>query len=170
MTAPAGNTDGTEGAPATGDETQLGDAGKAALAAERKARRDAEKAAADALARVKAFEDANKSDLEKLTADRDTHRTRGDKAEAELMRYKAAVEAGLDLKFAARLQGSTLDELVADAKELAGQFTPKPPAPPAGTKPRERTPSGGGDPTSGDPALNGDPLLDALKSKLGITD
>ena len=49
------------------DDNGLGDAGKAALDAERKARRQADKDLKAALAKIQAFEDANKSETEKLT-------------------------------------------------------------------------------------------------------
>lgn len=49
------------------DTEQLGDAGKKALQAERKAAREAEKRAAAAEARVKEFEDAQKTESEKTT-------------------------------------------------------------------------------------------------------
>lgn len=55
--------------PATGDPTppaDLGDSGKAALDVERKARKAAEKAAADAAAELKKLQDANLSETEKL--------------------------------------------------------------------------------------------------------
>lgn len=52
--------------PTDGD---LGDAGKKALEAERKARRDAEKVARDTQAKLKEFEDRDKSDLQKLQDD-----------------------------------------------------------------------------------------------------
>ena len=56
----------TSGEPATGDATDtLGDAGKKALAAERAARREAEKRANDLAAQIKAAEDAGKTEAQK---------------------------------------------------------------------------------------------------------
>lgn len=173
MTAPAPST--TEPTtepttpPATGDPDTLGDPGKAALAAERKAKRAAEKAAADALARVKELEDATKSDAEKLQA-------RAEAAEKELaelrlgaLRREVADAKGIPAAMAGRLQGATRDELEADAAELA-KLLPKPdaaPAAPAGTKPTVATrPVNGGQPAA--LPLNGDPIVKALESKLGI--
>lgn len=172
MTAPntdgdTGSTDG--GAPATGD-AQLGDAGKAALAAERKAKRDAEKALTDALARLKDYEDRDKSDADKLTERASSAETRADTAERELLRLRVAVETKLPANLAERLQGTTEDELRADAAELlklVAPSTPEPPAPLPGAKPRERM-RGGGDPTGGAMPLNGDPIVNALNRKLGI--
>ncbi len=48
-------------------DAKLGDAGKAAIDAERKSRREAEKRAKDAEAKLKAIEDADASELEKAT-------------------------------------------------------------------------------------------------------
>ena len=59
-------TEQTSGEPATGDATDaLGDAGKKALAAERAARREAEKRAADLAAQIKAAENAGKTEAQK---------------------------------------------------------------------------------------------------------
>ena len=45
-------------------------------------------------------------------------RDRAVSAEAELAKYKAAEQTGLPLELAARLQGSTPEELAADAEKL----------------------------------------------------
>ena len=59
-------TETTGEAPATGDATDtLGDAGKKALAAERAARKEAEKRANDLAAQIKAAEDAGKTEAQK---------------------------------------------------------------------------------------------------------
>lgn len=72
----------TSPAPEVGDETKLGDPGKAALDAERRARRDAERQLKEATAQLQALQDAGKTDLEKALAraeaaekERDTYRT-----------------------------------------------------------------------------------------------
>lgn len=63
---PTEPTEQTSGEPATGDATDtLGDAGKKALAAERAARREAEKRANDLAAQIKAAEDAGKTEAQK---------------------------------------------------------------------------------------------------------
>ena len=65
-TEPTEPTEQTSGEPATGDATDtLGDAGKKALAAERAARREAEKRANDLAAQIKAAEDAGKTEAQK---------------------------------------------------------------------------------------------------------
>lgn len=104
--------------PGKGDPDQLGDAGKRALSAEREARQKAEKAAADALARVKQLEDADLSEKEKAEKERDEYRTSSESSRALLDRYEAAEEAGLPLSWAKRLTGSTKDEIVVDAKQV----------------------------------------------------
>ena len=164
------NTGTGDTPPATGDESQLGDKGKAALDAERAARKAAEKTARDQAAELQRYRDADKSEADKLAAREADIATR----EAALLRAEVATEKKLPVELAARLQGSTRDELLADADALAKLIpatapTP-PPARPAGGKPREVL-TGGGDPTgSGESGLplNGDPIVDALKNKLGI--
>jgi hypothetical protein len=58
------------------------------------------------------------------------------------LRLEIGYELGLPLAVAKRLQGSTRDELIADAEELVEQFTPKTP-PSSKPSPRLR---GGGSP------------------------
>lgn len=101
-----------------GDPDNLGESGKRALAAERDARKAAEKAAADALAKVKAFEDAQKTDTEKAAdALADAQKAAAESA-ARALRYEAAAAEGLPLSAAGRLVGDTLEALRDDAKAL----------------------------------------------------
>lgn len=60
-------TEGTENTPAEQTPEPLGEAGKAALQAERKARREAEKFTKDLQDRLAKFEEANQTEAEKLT-------------------------------------------------------------------------------------------------------
>ncbi|MEU1432138.1 hypothetical protein ABZ412_34230 [Nocardia sp. NPDC005746] len=107
--------------PPAPDEDDLGESGEKALKAERAARRAAEKAAResttreqDLAAKLKAFEDANKTD-----AERTAERIAGlEKDAAKALRYEAAEKTGLSLALAQRLKGSTLDEMIADAEDL----------------------------------------------------
>lgn len=62
------------------DEPTLGEAGQRALAEERKARRDAERAARQYRQKVEELEGATKSDVEKLIAERDRMRQELDEA------------------------------------------------------------------------------------------
>jgi hypothetical protein len=65
-TEPTEPTETTGEVPATGEPTEaLGDAGKKALAAERAARKEAEKRANDLAAQIKAAEDAGKTEAQK---------------------------------------------------------------------------------------------------------
>jgi chromosome segregation ATPase len=101
--------------------------------------------------KAKELEDANKSELEKLTEDREGHKGRADKAETSLRKLTVALEAapeGASLAHvravAKRLSGDTDEELAADAEELyellGSKATPKVPG-----KPKEAL-KGGGDP------------------------
>lgn len=169
MTAPAPSADtatSTE-TPATGDPNALGDPGKKALDEERAARKAAEKAARDTAAKLKEYEDRDKSEADKLA-----EREAGIAArELTILKHEVAAEAKIDPALAPRLQGTTRDELLADAKALAKQFPAAAPVPaivPGGGKPTEALPAGGGDPTP-PIALNDDPLLKALVAKVGPT-
>jgi len=131
--------------PATGPaEGDLGDAGKAALQREREARKAAEKAQKALEARVKEFEDAQKTE-----AERNAERIKKlEEDAAKALRYEAADKAGLALSLAPRLNGTTLDELVADAeqlKQLMGANAPAAPATPTTPKPDPRQGGGQGE-------------------------
>lgn len=114
----------TEDEKAKGDETtsepDLGDSGKKAIQAERDARKTAEKTATDALAKVKAFEDAQKTQSEKDAEARAELEKSNTENAAKVLRYEAAEKTGLPLAAAARLQGATLEDLIADAEVLKG--------------------------------------------------
>lgn len=136
----------TADTPPKDDSAQpLGDAGKKALSAERKARRDAEKALADAQAKVREFEQAQMSEQERLTAQLKEAQAAAAKATAEALRLRVAAEVGLDPELHEFLDGITDEEQMrARAKKLAAKASP--PAP-------KKTPDFGGgkrgeDPTS----------------------
>lgn len=128
----AGAGEGTpgEGAGEAGEEN-LGDGGKKALQSEREARKAAEKVAAEREARIRELEDATKSEEDKRN-ERFTALEESDRAkdttisglESRLLRYEVAAAKGLDLKAALRLQGSTKEELEADADEFSKAFVP----------------------------------------------
>jgi hypothetical protein len=175
MTAPQGTTEGTPATDSTTsatDDANLGDAGKAALTAERAAKRAAERDLATLRAELQAIKDKDASATDVATRKATEAEARATAAEAKLLRLTIATEKGLPANLAARLQGATEDELRADADELlklVGPAKTEPAKPKPTGKPRERL-SGGGDPTGGDAnALNGDPILAALHRKLGIT-
>jgi len=107
----------TTDAPKDG-EAALGDAGKRALDAERKARGDAERRAKEAEARIKALEDEGKSELERLQGQVAELTKRAEGAESKADRFEVAAAKGLSLAQARRLVGSTKEELEADAEEM----------------------------------------------------
>jgi regulator of protease activity HflC (stomatin/prohibitin superfamily) len=107
----------------------LGEGGKKALDAERRARRDAEKALREAQERI--------AELER----------------ADVVREVASAK-GLDPKLATRLKGSSREELEADADEFLAMVTPEERTGKVSGLPKEKL-RGGNDPTvdtSDDPA------------------
>lgn len=136
MEAGEGGDGGAEGAAdggqeeGAGDGTEhLGDGGKKALQSEREARKAAEKLATEREARIRELEDATKSEEDKRK-ERFTNLEKSDREketaiaerDAKLLRYEIAAAKGLDLKAALRLQGSTKEELEADADEFSKSF------------------------------------------------
>ncbi len=103
------------------------DAVKNALRSEREAAKEARKKAEDLAARVKKFEDKDKSESEKAAEEKATAERRAAEAETKLMRFEVAAAKGLDPKWASRLAGSTKEELEADAEKLAKEITPSSP-------------------------------------------
>jgi hypothetical protein len=112
-----------------GDPADLGDAGKKALAAERDARKAAEKATTDALAKVKAFEDAQKTEAEKAAEALTAAQQTAAESAAKALRYEVAAEKGIPLNAAMRLTGTTREELAADADVLKGLLGTTAPGP-----------------------------------------
>lgn len=140
----------TEGAPEHSDQEfpeGLGDSGKRALAANRKAAREAERKASEtqkrldaALAQLKEFEDASKSEAQKreeafeaARAEAASEKARAEAAANELMRYQVGAEKGIKPTLIGRLQGSTREEIEADADrllaDLGGLEAPRKPKP-----------------------------------------
>lgn len=118
--------------------------------------------AQQALVELQNVEDAKRSEVEKLTERNEQLLYRSTESDKALLRLRAALGAGIPTarvdEFASRLRGDTLEELTADAAELAVLFAP--------TKPERRS-----DPSQGagsDVRPVGNPLQAALESKLGI--
>ncbi len=114
----AGGAGGDNGGGGGGgdDTTAL----KSALAKERKR-------AADAEARVKNLEQSindGKSDGERVAATLQELRERADAADRRAMIAEVAVTKGLTTAQARRLQGTTIEEMEADADELLAAFKP----------------------------------------------
>lgn len=124
------------------------DAGaKKALEAERKARREAEKAKTALEKRLQEIEDRDKTESEKVADALKASEARAEKAEADLLRLTVASDKGLTPAQAKRLVGATKEELEADADEILEHFPAQ-----GVTPPPDRRPSpdlrGGGDPTA----------------------
>lgn len=119
--------------PAPADDEQLAEAGKKALAAERAARRKADKELADARAAIKEFEDRDKSEAEK-TADRIAA------LEAENQNYRQTEQrrewarevsdaTGVPTAVVEALRGDSLEALQASAELVAPAYAKTDPAP-----------------------------------------
>lgn len=68
--------------------------------------------------RLREFEDRDKTDQQRATEAATTAESRATAAELKLARYDVAAELDLPLKYASRLNGTTKEELTADAKQL----------------------------------------------------
>lgn len=91
---PAATTPPPADPPTDPKPADLGEGGKAAIDAERKARRDAEKRAKDAEAKLKAKEDAELSETERLKKRADDLEARADTATSKLREAKLLVALG----------------------------------------------------------------------------
>lgn len=112
------------------------DAGaKKALDAERKARRDAEKAKSDLEKRLKEYEDRDKSDSEKAADAVKAADARAEQAEQRALRLEVAADKGLTPAQAKRLVGTTREELEGDADEILAAFPVNNGGPPPSPKP-----------------------------------
>ena len=105
--------------PTTDD---LGDAGKKALDAERKNARSAARERDALAARLKEFEDRDKTDQQKLAERAEAAEKRAADLESRSVRLEVAFDKGLTPAQAKRLVGSTREELEADADEILRDF------------------------------------------------
>lgn len=130
-TPPAGDGHADDG-HADDDKGTLGANGLKALEAERAANKASKKQIAELQAKLKEYEDANKTEAEK-TAERLTALEKDNAASrSRAERLEVALDKGLPKALAARLQGSTREELEADADELlklVGEQKPASPKP-----------------------------------------
>jgi hypothetical protein len=136
-----------------GKHEDLGDAGAKAIAAERKARKEADARAAALQAKVDEHERAKLSEQEKAAKDLADARKAADEAKAEAARFqldalkhRIAAEKGVPARL---LAGGTEDELTVSADEALkwrGEATPPPPKAP---KPDQTVGPRGGQPISG---------------------
>lgn len=92
-----------------------------ALQRERDTAKEAKRRADELAAQVAEFEDRDKTDQQKLTERASSAEDRASKAETKALRLEVALEKGLvgdRAALAARLQGNTKEELIADAEQL----------------------------------------------------
>jgi hypothetical protein len=103
-------------------------------------------------AALKKYEDANKSEAQRLEEERDSHRSRAEKAEAALKRRDIAEQRAPEhatpaqiRTVAKRLAGDSDEEMEKDADELFAAFAPAPPTSKTASRPKERL-RGGSEP------------------------
>jgi len=123
---PQDGGDGNTGDGNTGDKP-AGDGGSAELARMRqalaKANAEAKKSREEADA-LKASIADGKSDAERVAGQLTELKARADAADLRAMRAEVAASKGLTAAQAKRLQGTTVEELEADADELLAAFKP----------------------------------------------
>lgn len=114
------------------------------------------KSAAERLAQ---FEESQKSEQQKLLERAEAAERERDQVRTEALRLRIAADKGLTPKQAARLRGSSEEELLADADELLAEFPtgPRRPSGDVGQGPRD-TPEAPTDPKS---------LADAVLARRG---
>lgn len=126
--------------PESSATDDLGDAGKKALAEERKARRDLERQLKEAgtsntslQQRLKEFEDRDKTEIDKaneavktVATERDTFKSEAEKLKTALQRQKICATKGLDPDLWDRVIGDTEEEITADVERLVEKFAPAP--------------------------------------------
>ena len=123
-----------------GDSDGLGDAGRKAIAAERKAAREEKRRADEAEAQLEELRRQQMTEQERAVAERDDARKQLEEANARLAafeqertRNEVAAAKGLSLAQARRLSGTTREEFEADADafkaELAALAAPPVPKP-----------------------------------------
>lgn len=118
--------------PAPAPDDQLGEGGKKALDAERARAKELEKELAKFRKAEQDKADADKSEAEKRAAAEE----RAAKAELNVARLEVAAEKGLTPAQAKRLQGTTREELTADADQILIDFPGAPGAPPGPAVPK----------------------------------
>ena len=112
-------------------EETLGDPGKKALAAERDARKAAERRFTEAEARLKEIEDANLSELQKAQRDAEEYRSKLASLQVENARSRIALEKGVPSDLIEFIVGEDEEQMAAKADLLMSRLnstpsTPKP--------------------------------------------
>jgi len=116
-TDPPAPTDGQQGDPA--DSRDLGDAGKKAIAAERDARKAAEKQSKDLQQKLDKIEQANLSDLEKAQKRAEAAEKSLQATQSESLRLRIASKHGLTGEAVDLLHGTDEAELESRAARIA---------------------------------------------------
>lgn len=144
---PAPGADPAAADPAGNDgDAHLGDAGQKALKAERDARKAAERSAADLQLKLKEFEDAKLSDLERAQGQAAEAAAELEALRAENVRKSVALSKGLPAELIEFLPNGTEEEVSAKADLLLSKLnapgTPKPDPSQGGSGniPRKTTP------------------------------
>jgi hypothetical protein len=150
---------------ATVEEPELGDAGKKAIAEERKAKKDAEKRAAELEAQLKQYQDRDKTEAEKLAERATAAEAAAAGAQREIARLRVIAEVQLDPDLHEFVIGDTEDEMRARAEKLKAKVTGSV-APEPTTEPGPRPDLSQGARSA--MPLNGDPLTQSVKNVLGI--
>ncbi|HHU10579.1 MAG TPA: DUF4355 domain-containing protein [Intrasporangiaceae bacterium] len=108
----------------------LGDAGKKALEAERRARTAAEREAKELRTRLEEHEAAQLSELERAKKEADTYKAELLAVQSANLRQRIALEKGLPLNLVDRLRGDTEQDIAADADALMALVNaPRTPSP-----------------------------------------
>lgn len=127
-TPPAGQP-GNGGAPAgdpPADTAGLGDGGRNAIAAERKARRDAERETAALKARLTELEQRDMTELQKQQARADAAEKAAAESAAAVLRFKVAAEKQVPAELLEFLTAGTEKDLAAQADKLLSLGTGTP--------------------------------------------
>ncbi|HMG49389.1 MAG TPA: hypothetical protein VK597_02270 [Inquilinus sp.] len=144
-----GTTTAAPETPATGEPTapvQPKDASEIKVPPEvERALKKANKEAETLRLKLKDIEDRDKTEAQKLAERASTAESEVEKARTKLLRYEVAAKKNLPPTLAARLQGSTKEELEADAEVLLKEF---------GTQAQRQTPSYDGGVRKPAPATN----------------
>lgn len=144
---------------ADADKPDLGDPGKAAIAAEREARRTAERQLREVQKALKEYEDRDKSELQKALERAEAAEKAAAEASFSALRTKVAAAKGVP---ASSLTGTTEEELNASADELiAWRDANKPAAAPA---PKKVPSSGLKSGATNTESLNHDPKVAAAEA------
>jgi Xaa-Pro aminopeptidase len=110
-------------------EPDLGDAGKRAIAAERKRADALEKELKAFKADAEARANAELTELERFKKEAEELRTAKTASDLEAIRYAVALEKGIPANLAARLQGTDRETIAADADSLSELLGAKPTGP-----------------------------------------